>query len=77
MLALTGGRLPATRSTATTDSRYRILPAAEFCDIREEADHYLATLIVGVNRAAATVMDNSPTPPIQPRAIVPGVGPAK
>lgn len=47
-----------------------------FCDIREEADHYLATLIVGVNRAAATVMDHSPTPPIQPRAIVPGVGPA-
>src|SRR5215831_15423302 len=29
-----------------------------FCDIKEEADHYLATLIVGVNRTAATVMDN-------------------
>jgi protocatechuate 3,4-dioxygenase beta subunit len=48
-----------------------------FCDIREEADHYLATLVVGVNRTAATVMDDSPTPPIQPRAIVPGVEPAK
>ena len=48
-----------------------------FCDIREEADHYLATLIVGVNRTAATIMDDSPTPPIQPRAIVPGIEPAK
>ena len=48
-----------------------------FCDIKEEADHYLATLVVGVNRAAAAVMDNSPSPPIQPRAIVPGIEPAK
>jgi len=48
-----------------------------FCDIKEEADHYLATLIVGVNRTAATVMGNSPTPPVQPRAIVPGIDPAK
>lgn len=48
-----------------------------FCDIKEEADHYLATLIVGVNRTAATVMDNSQRQPIQPRAIVPGIDPAK
>ena len=48
-----------------------------FCDIKEEADHYLATLIVGVNRAAAAVMDDSPIPPIRPRAIVPGIEPAK
>jgi protocatechuate 3,4-dioxygenase beta subunit len=48
-----------------------------FCDIREEADHYLATLIVGVNREAATVMDNSPTPAVRSRAIVPGIEPAK
>lgn len=48
-----------------------------FCDIKEEADHYLATLIVGVNRAATAVMDDSPTPPIQPRAIVPGVAYSK
>jgi protocatechuate 3,4-dioxygenase beta subunit len=48
-----------------------------FCDIKEEKDHYLATLIVGVNRSAAAVMDDSPTPPIQPRAIVPGIEPAK
>ena len=48
-----------------------------FCDIKEEADHYLATLVVGANRAAAAVMDDSPTPPIRPRAIVPGIEPAK
>ena len=48
-----------------------------FCDIKEEADHYLASLIVAVNRAAVTVMDDSPTPPIQPRAIVPGVAPSQ
>jgi protocatechuate 3,4-dioxygenase beta subunit len=44
-----------------------------FCDIREQADHYLATLIVGVSRTMATVLEESPTPPIQPRAIVPGI----
>lgn len=48
-----------------------------FCDIREEADHYLATLIVAVNRNAVAVMDDSPTPPSLPRAIVPGVARAQ
>lgn len=48
-----------------------------FCDIREQADHYLATLIVGVSRTMATVLDDKPTPPAQLRAIVPGVAPAK
>jgi protocatechuate 3,4-dioxygenase beta subunit len=48
-----------------------------FCDIREQADHYLATLVVGVSRTVKTALDNSPTPPIQPRAIVPGVAAAK
>lgn len=48
-----------------------------FCDIKEEADHYRATLIVGVSRTAAARMDDSPTPPIQPRKIVPGVAAAK
>jgi protocatechuate 3,4-dioxygenase beta subunit len=48
-----------------------------FCDIREEADHYLATLIVGVSRTAAAVMGDSPAPPIQPRTIVPGVAASK
>ncbi len=48
-----------------------------FCDIKEEADHYRATLVVGVSRTAATRMDDSPTPPIQPRAIVPGVAVSK
>jgi protocatechuate 3,4-dioxygenase beta subunit len=48
-----------------------------FCDIREQADHYLATLIVGVSRTVATVRDDSPTPPILPRAIVPGIASTK
>jgi len=48
-----------------------------FCDIKEEVDHYRATLVVGVSRTAAAVMDDSATPPIQPRAIVPGVAASK
>jgi protocatechuate 3,4-dioxygenase beta subunit len=48
-----------------------------FCDIKEEADRYLATLIIGVSRSVATTLDRSPPPPAQARAIVPGVAPAK
>jgi protocatechuate 3,4-dioxygenase beta subunit len=48
-----------------------------FCDIKEEADHYRATLIVGVSRTTAAVMDDKPTPPIRLRAIVPGVAASK
>jgi protocatechuate 3,4-dioxygenase beta subunit len=48
-----------------------------FCDIKEETDHYRATLIVGVSRTAAARMDDSRAPPIQPRAIVPGVDSSK
>ena len=48
-----------------------------FCDIKEEAERYLATLIVGVSRSTATTLDRSPPPPAQARAIVPGVAPAK
>jgi len=48
-----------------------------FCDVRELADHYLATLIVGVSRTKATALDEASTPPVQPRAIVPGVAPAR
>lgn len=48
-----------------------------FCDIREQADHYLATLVVGVSRTVKTALDNAPTPAAQPRAIVPGVAAAK
>jgi protocatechuate 3,4-dioxygenase beta subunit len=48
-----------------------------FCDIREQADHYRATLVAGVSRTKVAVLDEAPTPPIQPRAIVPGVAPAK
>ncbi len=48
-----------------------------FCDIKEEADYYLATLIIGVSRTTATTLDRSPPPPAQAHAIVPGVAPAK
>jgi hypothetical protein len=48
-----------------------------FCDIKEEADRYLATLIIGVSRSVPTTLDRSAPPPAQARAIVPGVAPAK
>jgi len=48
-----------------------------FCDIKEEADHYQSTLIVGVSRSVATTLDRAAPPPAQARAIVPGVAPAK
>jgi protocatechuate 3,4-dioxygenase beta subunit len=48
-----------------------------FCDIKEEADRYQATLIIGVSRSMATALDRSPPPPAQARAIVPGVAPAR
>ena len=34
-----------------------------FCDIREQADHYLATLILGVDRSATALADNVWPPP--------------
>jgi protocatechuate 3,4-dioxygenase beta subunit len=48
-----------------------------YCDIKEEADHYLATLIVGVSRGNPTTLGHAPPPPAQARAIVPGVAAAK
>ena len=68
-------RRKSVRNTFNGDDELALSDTARggFCDIKEEADHYLATLVVGVNRTAAAVMDDSPTPPIQPRAIVPGV----
>lgn len=72
-------RRKTTRSTFNGNDELALSDTTHggFCDIKEEADHYLATLAVGVNRVAAAVIDNSPTPPIQPRAIVPGIEPAK
>ena len=48
-----------------------------YCDIKEEADHYRATLVVGISRTIVTVLDEAAKPPVQPRAIVPGVAPEK
>jgi protocatechuate 3,4-dioxygenase beta subunit len=53
-----------------------------FCDLKEEADHYLATLILGVDRSATALADDLWPPPglgpeamshHGPAAIVPGV----
>ena len=34
-----------------------------FCDIREQADHYLATMILGIDQAATALADNVWPPP--------------
>jgi protocatechuate 3,4-dioxygenase beta subunit len=44
-----------------------------YCDIKEEIDHYRATLVVGVSRTVVTALNRAAKPKLQPRAIVPGV----
>jgi protocatechuate 3,4-dioxygenase beta subunit len=47
-----------------------------FCDIKEEADHYLATLILGVDRSATALADDVwPPPGLAPEAMSPRHGP--
>jgi protocatechuate 3,4-dioxygenase beta subunit len=46
-----------------------------YCDIKEEADHYRATLVVGISRSVVTALDQPGKPRLKPRAIVPGVDP--
>jgi protocatechuate 3,4-dioxygenase beta subunit len=67
------------RNTFNTNDEFALSDTSHggFCDIREQPDHYLATLVVGVSRTIATVLNGAPTPPALPRAIVPGVAPAK
>ncbi len=48
----------ANDSLALMDNRH-----GGFCDIREQADHYLATMILGVDRAASALADNVWPPP--------------
>jgi hypothetical protein len=48
-----------------------------YCDIKEEADYYLATLIIGVSRSNPTTLGPTPPSTAQARAIVPGVAAAK
>jgi len=48
-----------------------------YCDIKEESDHYRATLVVGVSHTVVTALDGTAKPSVQPRAIVPGVAPEK
>jgi protocatechuate 3,4-dioxygenase beta subunit len=69
----------AARNTFNTNDEFALSHTTRggFCDIREQADHYLATLVVGVSRTVATVLDDSPRPSALPRAIVPGIAPTK
>ncbi len=69
----------APRNTFNTNDEFALSDTTHggFCDIREQADHYLATLIVGVSRTVATLLGKTPTPYALPRAIVPGIAPAK
>jgi protocatechuate 3,4-dioxygenase beta subunit len=48
-----------------------------YCDIKEEVDHYRATLVIGVSRSVVTALNDSEKPKLHPRAIVPGVEPEK
>jgi protocatechuate 3,4-dioxygenase beta subunit len=43
-----------------------------FCDIKEQADHYLATLILGVDRAAPAMAQFGPPPGMPPGPPPPG-----
>jgi protocatechuate 3,4-dioxygenase beta subunit len=69
----------AARNTFNTNDEFALADTTHggFCDIREQADGYLATLVVGVSRTVATVLGEAPAPPALPRAIVPGIAPAK
>jgi protocatechuate 3,4-dioxygenase beta subunit len=49
-----------------------------FCDVREQADHYLATLILGVDRAAPALAQHVGPPPGMPPGPPPfGMGPPR
>jgi protocatechuate 3,4-dioxygenase beta subunit len=66
------------RDTFNTNDALALMDQAHggFCDIKEEADHYLATLILGVDRTATVAADDlrgPPPPQRDPATIVPGV----
>jgi protocatechuate 3,4-dioxygenase beta subunit len=71
-------RRKVVRNVFNTDDEFALRDTARggYCDIREEADHYRATLVVGVSRTVVTALSGSAKPKLQPRAIVPGVAPA-
>jgi protocatechuate 3,4-dioxygenase beta subunit len=68
-------RRKAARNVFNTNDEFALQDTTHggYCDIKEEADHYRATLVVGVSRSVVTALDESSRPKLQPRAIVPGV----
>ena len=69
----------AVRAVFNTNDQFALEDTSRggYCDIKEEADHYRATLVVGVSRTVVTALDESTRLKAQPRAIVPGVDPEK
>lgn len=72
-------RRKAVRNVFNTNDQFALEDTTRggYCDIKEEADHYRAKLVVGVSRTVVTALDQSSRPKLQPRAIVPGVDPEK
>jgi hypothetical protein len=72
-------RRKAVRNVFNTSDEFALQDTTrgDYCDIKEEADHYRATLVVGVSRTMATALNATAKSKIQPRAIVPGVAPEK
>jgi protocatechuate 3,4-dioxygenase beta subunit len=72
-------RRKAVRNAFNTSDEFALQDTTRggYCDIKEEADHYRATLVVGVSRTMVTALNATAKPKLQPRAIVPGVAPEK
>ena len=72
-------RRKAVRNVFNTSDEFALRDTTRggYCDIKEEADHYRATLVVGVSRTMVTALNATAKPKLQPRAIVPGVAPEK
>jgi len=68
-------RRKAVRNVFNTHDEFALRDTTRggYCDIKEETDHYRATLVVGVSRTVVTALNDAGKPKVQPRAIVPGV----
>jgi protocatechuate 3,4-dioxygenase beta subunit len=74
----------AARSTFNYNDALALMDGAHggFCDLKEEADHYLATLVLGVDRTGAGARDDNRIPPggsarRGPASLVPGLAAPK
>jgi protocatechuate 3,4-dioxygenase beta subunit len=77
----------AARSTFNYNDGLALMDLAHggFCDIKEEADHYLATLILGIDQTGATARNQNREPPDfgggsarrGPASLVPGLAASK